>query len=188
MAQMGHNATWDLGMRLQAALLHQQGLLISFACKGCMWLYRVYSTSTRGTPVSHTHSHNIKGEYIVMYSHRKLTIEYREVCNSGRVLVEILPRDCLPPFTPCPIEMVMHGPWLCLSTVNVSKREQQKRHNSTKKHIKRPRSFNTITGDLKELPFEFLTFDDLFQLILPTSAQCHYYFCHCPHDYRKYMT
>ena len=79
-----------------------------------------------------------------MYSHRKLTIEYREVCNSGRVPVEMLPRGCLPPFTPCSIEMVMHGPWLCLSTVNVSTREQQKRHKSTKKHIKQPRSFNAI--------------------------------------------
>ena len=55
MAQMGHNATWGLGMRLQAVLLHEQGLLISLHVKvvcGCT----VYSTSTRGTPVSHTQS------------------------------------------------------------------------------------------------------------------------------------
>ena len=77
-----------------------------------------------------------------MYSHRKLTIEYREVCNSGRVLVEMLPRGCLPPFsTPCPIEVVMHGPWVGLSTANVSTREQQKRHKSTKRAslVPRPR-------------------------------------------------
>ena len=54
MAQMGHNATWGLGMRLPAALLHEQRLLIlhvKVVC-GCT----VYSTSTRGTPVSRTQS------------------------------------------------------------------------------------------------------------------------------------
>ena len=103
-----------------------------------------------------------------MYSHRKLTIEYREVCNSGRVLVEMLPRGCLPPFsTPCPIEVVMHGPWVGLSTANVSTQESNRNGTRAPKSI-----LNSVQVTSKS------DFDDLFQLILPTSAQCHHYRCH----------
>ena len=90
----------------------------------------------------------------------------------------MLPRGCLPPFsTPCPIEVVMHGPWVGLSTANVSTREQQKRHKSTKEHIKQPRSFNVQRNNSVQVTSKS-DFDDLFQLILPTSAQCHHYRCH----------